>query len=326
MLEDVTERRALDASSPPPKPRNRRRRTAAEAAPAPPAPRRSSCRSPMPRCSRSWARRWRTGSGNCPARDAAPAPPKPCSRPPPPRRKLQRIPDQVRLPLENRSDAVLVAKDGQLLFANPAAARLFGYETGEDVINDERLAQPLRRARPVPAARRHRRRRRTRIRAGVQMTVIPWLGGPARQFVLTPAEAASPQPPSSARPRPQPSPAAANAALPPRPGAEARRRRAAQGHGRGDPAAPAPGALRGRPGAAGHPRHRRRRHHHARSRRPASTPSAPGRRRSSAIASPMWRESPSSTCWRPRAARRCATISRPCRARASPPSSMTGAR
>ena len=109
--------------------------------------------------------------------------------PPPPRRKLQRIPDQVRLPLENRPEAVLVAKDGQLLYANPAAARLFGYETGEDVINDEalserfgQLGQALPRADIVTDAGSH-------IEASVQMAVIPWLGGPARQFLLLTSEA-----------------------------------------------------------------------------------------------------------------------------------------
>ena len=130
------------------------------------------------------------------ATPAEPAPPAP-----PPRRKLQRIPDQVRLPLENHPDAVLVAKDGHLLFANPAAARLFGYETGEDVINDQGLsahfgglAQSLPPGDIAGDEDRH-------VRAAVQMTVIPWLGGPARQFVLTPADAAA-QPPTDIRPVP----------------------------------------------------------------------------------------------------------------------------
>ena len=59
----------------------------------------------------------------------------------PTRRSLQRLPDQVRLPLEARPEPVLVARDGQLLYANPAAARMFGYETAEDVINDRRLGE-----------------------------------------------------------------------------------------------------------------------------------------------------------------------------------------
>ncbi|MFN4141954.1 PAS domain-containing protein [Aestuariivirga sp.] len=112
----------------------------------------------------------------------------PPAPPPTPRRKLQRIPDQVRLPLENRADAVLVAKDGQLLFANPAAARLFGHETGEDVINDARLqgrfGQLGQSLPPSDIAADGGRS----AHASVHMTVIPWLGGPARQFVLRKSE------------------------------------------------------------------------------------------------------------------------------------------
>jgi len=106
----------------------------------------------------------------------------------PARRKLQRIPDQVRLPLENRSDAVLVAKEGQLLFANPAAARLFGYETGEDVINDERLVRHFSGLGQSQATTLIANDGGLELSVAVQMTVIPWLGGPARQFVLVPAD------------------------------------------------------------------------------------------------------------------------------------------
>lgn len=102
----------------------------------------------------------------------------------PPRRKLPRIPDQVRLPLENRAEAVLVAKDGELLFANPAAARFFAYETGEDVINDASLAARFGQlGQPLPYCEITSLNGQT-VEASMQMTVIPWLGGPARQFVL----------------------------------------------------------------------------------------------------------------------------------------------
>ena len=143
-----------------------------------------------------------------PARAPAPVAPEAAA---PPRRKLQRIPDQVRLPLENRPEAVLVAKDGQLLYANPAAARLFGYETGEDVINDQalsnrfgQLGQALPRADIATDAG-------SAIEASVQMVVIPWLGGPARQFLLFPAVAERPERPDL-RLAPAPSPAPAMAA------------------------------------------------------------------------------------------------------------------
>lgn len=74
-----------------------------------------------------------------------------------------------------------------------AAARLFGYETGEDVINDQalsarfgQLGQALPRAEIVTDTG-------GAIEASVQMVVIPWLGGPARQFLLLPAEAPKPE-------------------------------------------------------------------------------------------------------------------------------------
>jgi PAS domain S-box-containing protein len=207
MMEDVTERRALElklTAAPAIEP-------AAEAAP--------SSAEPPP------------ASAKLPESDAAvfeklgktleegirtlPPPPREAA----PRRKLQRIPDQVRLPLENRAEAVLVAKDGQLLFANPAAARLFGYETGEDVINDESLASRFGTlGQSLPPAEIEAGGGR-RVRAGVQMTVIPWLGGPARQFVLGPAEedAASPAPAPMTEARP---PAAPETVAPQRASAE----------------------------------------------------------------------------------------------------------
>ena len=80
---------------------------------------------------------------------------------------------------------MLIAKDGQLLYANPAACRLLGYATAEDVINDraclrtasDSLASRCRRPTSPWATGRA-------ITATVQMSIIPWLGGPARQFVL----------------------------------------------------------------------------------------------------------------------------------------------
>ena len=122
----------------------------------------------------------------------APAPPA-AAEPPTPRRKLQRIPDQVRLPLENRPEAVLVAKDGQLLFANPAAARLFGYETGEDVINDRALSNRFGQLGQALPRAEIATDRGGQVEASVQMVVIPWLGGPARQFLLLPAEVQCPE-------------------------------------------------------------------------------------------------------------------------------------
>ena len=121
----------------------------------------------------------------------------------------------MRLPLENRGEAVLVAKDGQLLFANPAAARLFGYETGEDVINDEGLSPPVRRARPVAPARRHRRRRRAPVRAGVQMTRDPLARRPGAAIRAEPGSRPRRPPAKRSRePAPPPEPPTAEQAAP----------------------------------------------------------------------------------------------------------------
>ncbi len=210
MMEDVTERRALERRLTTAEPAEPRARTETEdTPPAPPAP---AQRLPESDAAvfEKLGKTLEDGIKQLPARDPAPTPPPATT--PAPRRKLQRIPDQVRLPLENRADAVLVAKDGQLLFANPAAARLFGYETGEDVINDASLTRHfggLGQSLPPAGIPRDGG---VQLRAGVQMTVIPWLGGPARQFVLSPAEAEAPPPtdlklvpaPAAAEPAPEP--------------------------------------------------------------------------------------------------------------------------
>jgi PAS domain S-box-containing protein len=168
-------------------------RTEEEASPAPPAPAPQQLPESDAAVFEKLGKTLEDGIRQLPRREAAP----PAEVPAPAaaaRRKLQRIPDQVRLPLENRADAVLVAKGGQLLFANPAAARLFGYETGEDVINDESLERQfggLGQSLPPTGIACDGGRE---VRASAQMTVIPWLGGPARQFVLSLAEADAPPP------------------------------------------------------------------------------------------------------------------------------------
>lgn len=101
-----------------------------------------------------------------------------------PRRNLPRLPDQLRLSLDSRPEPVMVARDGQLLFANTAAARLFGYDTAEDVINDRRLGERfggLGQALPLATIEGDGGRM---VEASVDVAIVPWLGGPARQFVL----------------------------------------------------------------------------------------------------------------------------------------------
>ncbi len=134
-----------------------------------------------------------------PRRGMAPADSKAAPPPPQPRRSLQRLPDQLRLTLEGRPEPVLVARDGQLLYANPAAARLFGYDTAEDVINDRRLSERfggLGQALPVSVIEGDGGRM---TEASVDVAIIPWLGGPARQFVL---HAAQQRTPATVKPAP----------------------------------------------------------------------------------------------------------------------------
>ena len=207
LMDDVTERRALErqlsvapitvASDKPEAPRAEvATAPAAPAEPAPPAPAAPKLPETDAAVFEKLGQTLKEEIRQHPPREAAA---------PAPHRKLQRIPDQVRLPLENRSEAVLVAKDGQLLFANPAAAQLFGYETGEDVINDQSLASQFGGLSQSLTTSAIRRDGGKELSAAAQMTVIPWLGGPARQFVLTPAEAEQPlaeEPPAPPPPQP----------------------------------------------------------------------------------------------------------------------------
>jgi PAS domain S-box-containing protein len=222
MLEDVTERRALERQlAPPPA-------ATAPAVPSGPAPepvastRARTLPEPDAAVFERLGKAVEEGIRQLPAREAAPAADLAvdAAADTAPRRRLQRIPDQVRLPLENRSEAVLVAKDGQLLFANPAAARLFGHETGEDVINDDGLSSQFAAlAQSLPACEFPGPGGRP-LRAAVQMSVIPWLGGPARQFVVTPTEAEAPRQEPSPTPAPAPEQPAAEQPAPARASAE----------------------------------------------------------------------------------------------------------
>jgi PAS domain S-box-containing protein len=185
LLDDITERRALElklaaAAVPPPPP--------AEApSAAPPA----SDAETFDRLGKALKQHVEPAAPARPEAEPSASETAPPRRPAaPPRRKLAVVPDVIRAPLERMSDAVLIAKDGQVVFANPAAAKLLGHPGPEDVVNDrlvwDRFA-PLGQSLPatdIATDTGHR------VVATVQMSIIPWLGGPARQFVLKRAEAA----------------------------------------------------------------------------------------------------------------------------------------
>ena len=100
------------------------------------------------------------------------------------RRAPPDLPDIIRLPIDRLSEAIIIAQNGMLIHANPAACRLLGHAVVADVINDpllwDRFGQL---GQSLPATDIDIAGGR-RITASVQMSIIPWLSGPARQFVL----------------------------------------------------------------------------------------------------------------------------------------------
>jgi PAS domain S-box-containing protein len=134
-----------------------------------------------------------------------------------PRRRLPALPDQLGQLFKSRNDAILISKDGLLIFANAAAAQFFGHAAAEDVINDQAIAGRFAElGQSLPAGDIAIETGKS-VFATVQMSVIPWLGGPARQFVLRRAEAPLPQTKLPAPPPELPAPAekAEAEALPP---------------------------------------------------------------------------------------------------------------
>jgi PAS domain S-box-containing protein len=106
-----------------------------------------------------------------------------------PRRKQAVIPLAVTNAIDRLASAVLIAKDGQLLHANPKARELFGYSSFEDLINDDALwtfFAPLGLSLPVTTLALENGRE---ISFTVQSSEVAWHRGPARQLVLRPAMA-----------------------------------------------------------------------------------------------------------------------------------------
>ena len=129
-----------------------------------------------------------------------------------PRRKLPSIPDQLSLLFKACREAILISKDGLLIFANAPAAAFFGHATAEDVINDQAIAGRFGQLGQSLPAGDIAIETGTSVFATVQMSVIPWLGGPARQFVLRRADVPVPR---AAAPSPRPEPQQPPAELPP---------------------------------------------------------------------------------------------------------------
>ncbi len=113
--------------------------------------------------------------------------------PVPARRPAPFIPETIRAAIDRLADAVLIAKDGLLLYANPKALALFGCATAEAAINDPLLHRrfaSLGQSLPVSDIDLGDGRR---ISAAVQTSTVPWLSGPARQLLFKPAVVALPR-------------------------------------------------------------------------------------------------------------------------------------
>jgi len=121
------------------------------------------------------------------------------------RRKLSPIPDIVRSHIDRQAEAVLVAKDDMLLYANPACCKLLGHTTAEELINDQLLDErfsTLDKSLPVTDLKLSSG---ASVRVTAHISLLPWLNGPARQFVLQPAVThAVPELPYKPEPAPEP--------------------------------------------------------------------------------------------------------------------------
>ncbi len=139
------------------------------------------------------------------------APPKPplpampvksqAASPPPPeaRRKLPHIPDIVRNHIDRSADAMLFAREGLLLYANSAFCKLTGHNSAEDVVNDQLLSDRFASLENSVPQTEIKTSTGVTVTAGVHASLIPWLNGPARQFVLEPAAAPKAAPPPPAK-------------------------------------------------------------------------------------------------------------------------------
>lgn len=111
---------------------------------------------------------------------------------PQPRRKLSHIPDIVRNHIDRLPEPVLIAKEGGLLYANPAACQLLGHASAEDALNDQLLNERFGTLDKTLPATDIKVSSGASIRLIAHMSLLPWLNGPARQFLLEPAAAQAP--------------------------------------------------------------------------------------------------------------------------------------
>lgn len=103
-----------------------------------------------------------------------------------PRRVVPSIPELLRGTIDRLERPVLITRDGQLRYGNPAAQRLFGFENAEDMINDVKLWDRFAALDQPLSVTEIEHGDGQSLTASVQMSVVPWIGGPARQFTIVP--------------------------------------------------------------------------------------------------------------------------------------------
>ncbi len=119
-----------------------------------------------------------------------------------PRRKLPNIPLVVKNAIDKTADAILITKDGSLLYANPNACEVLGFASADDLINDDaiwNLFAPLDQALPATPVNFENGKE---LFVMAQMARVAWQSGPARQFTVK--LAAQPVPPQKVVPTPAP--------------------------------------------------------------------------------------------------------------------------
>lgn len=120
-----------------------------------------------------------------------------------PRRKTVLIPRAVTTAIDNLVHAVVICKGEQVLHANPKALEIFGYPTVDELINDDAVWSYFSTlGRPVPVATLVLANGRD-VSFSAQLSEVAWHSGPARQFILKAVAAVKP---SEEKPAPPPPP------------------------------------------------------------------------------------------------------------------------
>ncbi len=130
------------------------------------------------------------------------------------------VPQPVRQSFERSGQAMLIGRGGHALFATSKAALLLGYDSAEELLADDGLWQHLK---SVMEPMRHTSlpgKDGEALDLEVTQASVPWVNGPAEQFIL---KAATAPPPATSKAAAAPeSPAATATATPPQPSALAK--------------------------------------------------------------------------------------------------------